>query len=108
MDTNNNSISKDNEILKMKLPSIAVPMAIFVLFLVVLTIVLLFSRGKIIKSPTLSQSTSLQITYEVFLIIFVLMILFGLIFMLLPNSSSIKDFFKQTKSSMLLILARSS
>ena len=103
MDTNNNSISKDNEILKMKLPSIAVPMAIFVLFLVVLTIVLLFSRGKIIKSPTLSQSTSLQITYEVFLIIFVLMILFGLIFMLLPNSSSIKDFFKQTKSTMLLI-----
>lgn len=104
MNTNNESISKENEILKMKLPNIAVPIAIFVIFLVIMTIVLLFSRGKIIKSPTVTEKTALQITYEVFLIIFILIILFGLIFMLLPNSSSIKDFISQTKSTMLLIV----
>jgi hypothetical protein len=102
--TNTNSISKENEILKMKLPNIAVPISIFVLFLVIITIVLLFSRGKIIQSPTVTEKTALKITYEVFLIIFVIIILFGLIFMLLPNSSSVTDFFKKTKSTMLLIV----
>lgn len=103
MDTNINSINKSNELLNIKLPNIAIPIAIFVLFLVVTTIVLLYSRGKIIKSPTVTEKMALQITYEVFLIITIIVILFGLIFMLLPNSSSVKDFFMQTKTMMILI-----
>lgn len=102
--SNTNFISKNNEILNMKLPTIAVPISIFVLFLVIITIVLLFSRGEIIQSPTVTEKTALKITYEVFLIIFIIVILFGLVFMLLPNSYSIKEFFKQTKSTMLLII----
>ncbi len=104
MNINSDNINKINELLKMKQSNIAIPIATFVLFLVVLTIVLLFSHGKIIKSPTVSQTTAVQITYEVFLIILIFIILFGLIFMLLPNASSIKDFFKQTKSMIILII----
>lgn len=106
MDTNiidKNILNKNNELFNLSLPNIAIPIGIFILFLVIITITLLFSRGKIIKSPTLSEQTSLQITYEVFLIISVLIILFGLLFMLLPSSRGILDFFKQTKSMILLI-----
>lgn len=100
----NKSAQNTNIFDELKNPKVAkiaaVSISIFIFVFVVLTFILIFNKGSIPEIDTKSgssQQEQLKITGNVFIMIFLFIILIGAVALLLPNFENIKNFISQIK-----------
>lgn len=108
METNESNKSILDELKRPPAPFITgVVTSIVIAILAIFTIILLFNNNKIPKTNTsdgTSQEDQLKITGNVFIIVFLLLILGGITFLLLPASSSILGFVNQIQNVFYVVL----
>ena len=80
--------------------------ALTVLALVITVFILLFTGGKGVSSDgtSTSKEANMQITSEVFLILFYTAIIFGLVYLVLPNIKQAKNLFPQIKNVLYIFI----